>query len=105
MTFPAGPLCTRDSLVTDLRAAGVAAGQTLLVHASLKSLGWVAGGTVAAVEALREVLGPDGTLVVPTMTGENSDPAHWSAPRSRRSGGTRSGKPRPPTIPTSRHQE
>ncbi|MBN6040932.1 aminoglycoside N(3)-acetyltransferase [Amycolatopsis sp. 195334CR] len=80
MTFPAGPLCTRDSLTADLRAAGVTAGQTLLVHTSLRSLGWVAGGAVAVVEALREVLGPDGTLVVPAMTGENSDPAHWSAP-------------------------
>ncbi|MGA6161537.1 aminoglycoside N(3)-acetyltransferase [Amycolatopsis magusensis] len=77
---PAGPLCTRDSLVADLRASGVRAGRTLLVHASLSSLGWVAGGAVAVVEALLEVLGPDGTLVVPTMTGENSDPAHWSAP-------------------------
>ncbi|AXB41808.1 aminoglycoside N(3)-acetyltransferase [Amycolatopsis albispora] len=77
---PAGPLRTRDSLVPDLRAAGVGAGQTLLVHASLRSLGWVNGGAVTVVEALLEVLGPDGTLVVPTMTGDNSDPAGWSAP-------------------------
>lgn len=71
---------TPRSLRSDLHAIGVTAGDTLLVHASYRSLGYVAGGTQAVVEALLAALGPDGTLVVPTHTGENSDPAAWQHP-------------------------
>jgi aminoglycoside 3-N-acetyltransferase len=71
---------TRTSLAADLRALGVRSGSVLLVHASMKSLGWVCGGTVAVVQALLDVLGDDGTLVVPTHTPENSDPAAWRHP-------------------------
>ncbi|PZF99831.1 aminoglycoside N(3)-acetyltransferase [Micromonospora deserti] len=71
---------TVQSLATDLRRLGVAAGSVLLVHSSYRSIGFVAGGTQAVVEALLEVLGPDGTLVVPTHTPENSDPAGWRNP-------------------------
>ena len=52
----------------------------MLVHSSASSLGFVAGGTQAVVQALLDVLGPDGTLVVPTHTPENCDPAGWSNP-------------------------
>ncbi|HXQ43549.1 MAG TPA: AAC(3) family N-acetyltransferase [Acidimicrobiales bacterium] len=74
-----GPV-TVDMLVTDLAALGVASGMTVLVHSSLSSLGWVCGGAQAVVEALRLVLGPHGTLVVPTHSGANSEPAAWVAP-------------------------
>ncbi|MFD1085612.1 aminoglycoside N(3)-acetyltransferase [Micromonospora andamanensis] len=52
----------------------------LLVHSSLKALGWVCGGPVAVVQALLDALGPDGTLVVPTHTPDNTDPAGWRHP-------------------------
>jgi aminoglycoside 3-N-acetyltransferase len=71
---------TRASLRADLLALGVQAGDTLLLHSSLSALGWVVGGQVAAVQALLDVVGPAGTLVVPTQTGGNSDPANWSRP-------------------------
>ena len=77
---------TRERLVADLRALGVRPGQTVLVHASLKQIGWVesrdraeglpattvkeAAATVVA--ALTDVLGPDGTLVAGAGTPENS---------------------------------
>lgn len=73
-------LSTRPQLAADLRTLGVPAGGVLLVHASLSCLGWVAGGPVAVVQALLDTLGPDGTLVVPTHTGGNSDPAGWTNP-------------------------
>ena len=64
----------------DLRVLGVRPGSTLLVHASLRPLGFVSGGPHAVVLALRDALGPDGTIVVPTHTPDNSDPAQWRNP-------------------------
>jgi aminoglycoside 3-N-acetyltransferase len=63
---------TRQSLATDLYKLGVRADQQVLLHASLRSLGWVDGGAAAVIGALRDVLGPGGTLVVPAMTSGNS---------------------------------
>ncbi|MEV6837429.1 AAC(3) family N-acetyltransferase [Streptomyces sp. NPDC051133] len=77
---PTGPLVTRDGLCAQLRLLGVGTGETLLVHSSLSSLGWVNGGAVAVVQALLDALGPSGTLVVPTQTADQSDPAVWGNP-------------------------
>jgi aminoglycoside 3-N-acetyltransferase len=74
-----GPV-TVEMLVDDLVALGVEPGMTLIVHSSLSSLGWVCGGPQAVIVALETVLGPGGTLVVPTHTAGNSDPAQWVAP-------------------------
>jgi aminoglycoside 3-N-acetyltransferase len=71
---------TRASVAADLRALGLTQSGVLLVHSSLSSLGWVCGGPVAVVGALLDVLGPSGTLVVPTHTTGNSDPAGWENP-------------------------
>ncbi|KUM81899.1 aminoglycoside N(3)-acetyltransferase [Streptomyces curacoi] len=77
---PTGPLVTRDALAAQLRELGVRPGETLLVHSSLSSLGWVCGGAVTVVRGLLDALGPDGTLVVPTQSGDLSDPRVWSNP-------------------------
>ena len=71
---------TRQTLAADLRALGVLAGDVLLVHTSLSALGWVAGREHAVILALLDAVGPGGTIVVPTQTGSNSDPAEWQAP-------------------------
>ena len=71
---------TRKSIAADLRTLGVTSGMTLLVHSSLSSLGWVSGGPVAVVQALMDVLTPEGTLVMPSHTSANSDPAKWENP-------------------------
>ncbi|MFD6953054.1 AAC(3) family N-acetyltransferase [Nocardiopsis sp. TSRI0078] len=76
---PEGPQ-TRASLARDLAALGVVPGDTLLVHSSLSSLGWVCGGEQAVVQALLDAVGPEGTLVVPTQTMDNSDPGQWRDP-------------------------
>ncbi|UVE49511.1 AAC(3) family N-acetyltransferase [Haloferax larsenii] len=71
---------TVSSLVSDLRELGVGAGDTLLVHASLSSLGWVAVDPTAVVDALQTVLTEEGTLVMQTHSGQYSDPAVWENP-------------------------
>jgi aminoglycoside 3-N-acetyltransferase len=55
-------------LVEELRALGVRPGAVLLVHTSFKAVGPIDGGPLALVRALRTALGPEGTLVMPTMT-------------------------------------
>ena len=71
---------TRARVTNDLGRLGVRPGSVLLVHSSLSALGWVCGGAQAAVEGLLDALGPNGTLVVPTHTSGNSDPARWGNP-------------------------
>lgn len=71
---------TRASLAHDLRQLGVLADMTLIVHSSLRSLGWVCGGPVAVVQALMDVVTENGTIVMPTQTTGLSDPAKWENP-------------------------
>jgi aminoglycoside 3-N-acetyltransferase len=73
-------LVVRSGIASDLAALGVGAGDVLLVHSSLKSLGWVCGGAPAVILALEDVLTRRGTLVMPTHSGDVSDPANWIAP-------------------------
>jgi aminoglycoside 3-N-acetyltransferase len=68
------------SLTADLRVLGVRPGDVLLMHSSYKSVGSVAGGPQAVVQAVLDALGPAGTLVVPTHNSENTDPASWQHP-------------------------
>lgn len=81
ITRPAALPRTRSTVADELRALGVRPGSALLVHSSISSLGgWICGGGVAVAEALLEVLGEAGTLVVPTHNSDNSDPAAWTNP-------------------------
>ena len=43
-------------------------GGLLALHSSMKSMGWVEGGPNTVVDAFLDVLGPGGTLMVPTFT-------------------------------------
>jgi aminoglycoside N3'-acetyltransferase len=52
-----------DALVQDLHRLGVRAGDLLMVHASLRAVGPVAGGPDAVLAALLAAIGPDGTLM------------------------------------------
>lgn len=76
-----GDLHTVDTLKTAFRSAGLAEGQTVLMHSAMSKIGgWVAGGAQAVILALLDVLTPDGTLVMPAHSTDNSDPANWENP-------------------------
>ena len=59
---------TREQIAHDLARLGIAQGDVVFVHSSLKSLGWVDGGADAVIDAFMDTLGPDGLMVVPTLS-------------------------------------
>lgn len=73
-------LITKEKLINDLKSIGVKKGMTLIVHSSLSKIGFVSGGAQTVVQALKEVLGSEGTLVMPTHSADVSDPAEWHNP-------------------------
>ncbi|WNS76276.1 AAC(3) family N-acetyltransferase [Bacillus sp. DTU_2020_1000418_1_SI_GHA_SEK_038] len=71
---------TRASLHKDFQKLGLEKGMVVIVHSSLSSLGWVCGGPVAVIQALMDTVGEEGTIIMPTQTADNSDPAEWQNP-------------------------
>lgn len=70
---------TKQRITFDLFQAGILETDTLLLHSSLSSLGFVIGKEVTVVDAFLEAL-IDGTLVMAAQSGDNSDPALWVNP-------------------------
>ncbi|MBT6147041.1 MAG: AAC(3) family N-acetyltransferase, partial [Gemmatimonadetes bacterium] len=93
-------MSARGDLVRDLKRLGVTRDMDVMVHSSLSSIGDVAGGADAVVEALIDAVGPRGTvlapsfnhkaaqvynpLTTPTTNGAIAD-ALWRHPRAERS--------------------
>lgn len=71
---------TRSSLLKDLHRAGIHPGDTLCVHSACSKLGYVVGGTRTVLDCLLECVGYGGTLMMPTFSGDLSDPAEWLYP-------------------------
>lgn len=61
-----------QQLVRDFKNIGIGAGDTVVVHSSMKSMGYVQGGPHCVIAALLAVLGEQGTLAFPTFTYEPS---------------------------------
>ncbi len=57
-------------LIDDIRRLGINARDTLLIHSSLRSLGKLEEDANSVIEAFLEVLGGQGTLLMPTLTYE-----------------------------------
>jgi aminoglycoside 3-N-acetyltransferase len=55
---------TRSSLGEDVRRLGVKRGDTVLLHAALGKVGPILGGPDALANAVLDVVGPDGTMMV-----------------------------------------
>jgi len=58
-----GEPITKNCLVADLKDLGVRSGDLLNIKVSLKAVGYVKGGPNTLIDALLEVIGPDGTIV------------------------------------------
>ena len=71
---------TKEDLTRDLKKCGVSKGQAIIVHSSLKSIGFIVGGAETLIRALIEIVGEEGTLIMPSQTWKNLDPStgvHW----------------------------
>jgi aminoglycoside 3-N-acetyltransferase len=73
-------VATRQTLARDMTAFGVMPSDIICLHVSMKSLGLVIGGPRTVIEALRDAVGPGGTIMMPTYSGDLSDPAEWQHP-------------------------
>lgn len=62
----------QDRIEEDLRELGVRAGKAVLVHASLRSVGKMENGASTLLDALRNVVGENGTILVPAFRNPHS---------------------------------
>ncbi|MBR2910906.1 MAG: AAC(3) family N-acetyltransferase [Lentisphaeria bacterium] len=58
---------TRRDIAEAFRKAGVVAGDTVMFHGSLKSLGFVEGGAVSVYDGILDAAGPGGTVAAATL--------------------------------------
>jgi aminoglycoside 3-N-acetyltransferase len=65
---------SKQQLIQQLLALGVRPGGVLLIHTSFRAVRPVEGGPEGLIAALREALGPDGTLVMPSMSDDDDNP-------------------------------
>ena len=63
----------RYILARHLRELGVEPGDVLVVHSSFRAVGPVEGGPTALILALMDAVGPEGTLVMPSMTDRDDE--------------------------------
>ncbi|MDE2817121.1 MAG: AAC(3) family N-acetyltransferase [Chloroflexota bacterium] len=59
---------TQGGITDALRNAGLRAGDTVLFHSSLSSMGTVVGGADAVIDGFLDAVGPAGTVAVPTLS-------------------------------------
>ncbi len=67
------PVVTKADFIQALKNAGLGSGDTLMVHSSMKSFGRFDGGPEAVIDALLTLVGEQGTICVPTITGAADD--------------------------------
>lgn len=58
----------KEEIIQKLREVGLEKGDAVMVHTSLKRMGYVCGGVQTVVEALMEVVGENGTIMMPTQS-------------------------------------
>jgi aminoglycoside 3-N-acetyltransferase len=61
-------MVTTEQIQGDLEVLGLKHGDIVMMHAAMSKIGRVEGGPKAVLEAILAVLGPEGTLMVPTFS-------------------------------------
>ena len=67
---------TKQKLIDDLIKIGIKKNDSVLVHSSLSKIGFVEGGPKTIVDALFDVVGPEGTLLFPTFPAIGRNKTH-----------------------------
>lgn len=73
-------MTTKDDLIEVFGKLGLKKGMAVMVHSSMKSLSFVVNGALDVIDALLEIIGEEGTLLMPANTGQLTDPAGWKNP-------------------------
>ena len=58
----------KEEIVQKLQEVGLEKGDAVMVHTFLKRMGYVCGGAQTVIEALMEVVGENGTIMMPTQS-------------------------------------
>ena len=72
---------TKNEIIDALYTIGLDKGDVVMAHTSLSKMGYVCGGAQTVIEALIEVVGEEGTIMMPTQSWKNLDPeegVHWT---------------------------
>ena len=64
----------KKDLIQSFRELGLNTGDIVMVHTSMKQMGYVCGGAQTVIEALMETVGATGTIMMPTQSWKNLDP-------------------------------
>ena len=74
---------TAEDVAAGVRSVGVEAGDLVMFHSSLSSMGHVGGGANTVIEGFLQAVGPEGTVAVPTLWWNGSqDLADWDCDNS-----------------------
>jgi len=68
------PVVTYSKIAGDLKKLGVKTGDLVELHASVKAIGWVVGGPDTVLQAILDVIGSQGTLMM--LAGWEDNPYH-----------------------------
>jgi len=63
---------TLMDLINDIKTLGITKGDVLFIHSSLRSIGYVEGGPDAVIDAFLDVIGKEGTLIIPTYSNKGT---------------------------------
>ena len=74
----------KNDILSALKEIGVSKGQSIMVHTSLSSLGFVCGGPQIVIEALLESVGEEGTIMMPTQSWKDGMPKDCAPLRTSR---------------------
>mmetsp|Transcript_6744 Transcript_6744/g.9800 ORF Transcript_6744/g.9800 Transcript_6744/m.9800 type:complete len:272 (-) Transcript_6744:972-1787(-) len=70
----------------EFKKLGIKKGMTMIIHTSMKEIGYIIGGAQSYIDALENIMGLNekegGTLIMTTYSGQNSDPTQWKEPEA-----------------------